>query len=164
MHGNFQNDRRVEIITSSITAMAASVATAISAIELTLKSLDSVNDQIAVPIMPKGSISAIHAAITATTTGTEINTVGYNGLLIDYDVTNIGTGSWAIKVTGAVSAAGSYRDVYYVEGGQEYQMATTVTAAQSRIITFKGIPDYCKIVSTRTVSGTLSLTAQPVHL
>jgi len=143
-HGEYQDTRLVEL----------------------QNTLDYNNDSIDVARHSKASPVGIFSGITATTTGANISCTGCNGILIEYEATAITSGNLVVKLTGNVnSATGTFKDIYSTKTGSEVLYSTTITANQSRQVVFgPGLPDNVKVVSTKTTDGTLSLTAQPIHL
>lgn len=106
----------------------------------------------------KGSVTTAHNAITATTTSNEINCSGYNALLVETVVT-IAVKNWTTKVTGCLSTGGTFGNCY--EG-------TTLMSSQtnsSKIVVWKGIPNFVKIVATEDEdTGTCTVRVQPINI
>jgi hypothetical protein len=89
----------------------------------------------------KGAVTVAHNAILATATGTEINTQGFNSIMIE-EIITIAAKLWTVKLTGSLISGGTFSDVY--DNGTLCSMQTN----SSKIMLFKGIPQFLKIVAT----------------
>ncbi len=99
----------------------------------------------------KGSpISAISAA-EATTTSAAIDARGKNAVLLKITIADA-TQNWTIKLTGSFTKTGTYVDIYELANTGSMAAMSYQTNA-SKMILFKGIPDYIKVVATEDVNG-----------
>lgn len=107
----------------------------------------------------KGSVFTAHSAIADTATSTEIDTKGFNAVLVSVLIS--GTGTWKIDIQGRFNTAGTAMDIYDNNDNQ----LTTGNLAASRMKLFVAIPDLIKIVATE-VSGTATCTVrvQPLNV
>jgi len=98
--------------------------------------------------LAKGSVkNAIAAATAATTSSIALKDDGHNAILIYFDIT--GTGTWTVKIQGAISQNGTYMDFYDQNGN--LMSASTLTADRCQL--FIGLPTWFKIVATEDVDG-----------
>ncbi len=97
--------------------------------------------------MPKGIEKTAHSAITATATSDYFNMVGYSLLLIETDFT-AGSGTWVISVLGSLTETGTY-----VEWHEGTTALSTGSLTGDSGNTFKGIPNFIKVVATETGNG-----------
>lgn len=125
--------------------------------------LDSDYDSINVDKMGKGAVTTAHAAITATATSAEIDCRGYNSVLLE--ITQSAAETWTFTVQGCMVSGGTFLDVYEMANTGALALMTIVENTLSRIVVFRGIPDYIKIVATE-VAGTATITVkvQPLNL
>lgn len=88
--------------------------------------------------------------VTATTTSNEIDARGFNAVLIK--VTLDAAANWTTKLQGCFNSGGTFVDLYeQANTGAMVQMSYQCNS--SRMILFKGIPDYIKIVATEDADG-----------
>lgn len=88
----------------------------------------------------KGAVTVSHNAISITTTGIEINTQGFNAIMIQEIITDA-VKNWTVKLTGSMISGGTFSDVY--DNGTLCSMQTN----SNKIMLFKGIPQFLKIVA-----------------
>lgn len=120
---------------------------------------------VAVGQMNKGTVTTAHNAIVVTTTSTEINCTGYNSLLVECAVSAITSGNWVVDVQGAMVTGGTVGDCYDLNVATPTKLTTgTISADGNRIFLFRGIPDFVKILATRTTDGTLTCKVQPMNM
>ncbi|NPV90067.1 MAG: hypothetical protein HPY50_04735 [Firmicutes bacterium] len=132
--------------------IAASMATELS------KDLDSID----VGKMSKGPVTVAHNAIDATATSTEIDCRGYNGILVEANIS--AAFNWTFKVQGCMVSGGTFVDWYEMANtGTMTLMSYQCNASRGWV--WKGIPDYVKIVATENADGaTVTVKVQPVNL
>ena len=115
-------------------------------------------DSIEVGKVGKGAISSVNDGndITATLESDEIDCRGYNSLLVQAVIDG---GTWSVKLMGSLSGGGTFVDLYDNDAAMSI---SNITA--SRIILFKGIPDYVKVTITEDVDGGSALVkVQPLN-
>lgn len=111
----------------------------------------------------KGSVTTAHSAIADTATSTEISCVGFNSVLLSVgpfsDVQN-----WTFKIQGCLTTGGTFVDWYELANtGSMAAMSYQCSAARG--FTFKGIPDYIKVVATRDgTASTVTVKVQPFNV
>lgn len=107
--------------------------------------------------MGKGDVTTVHDGISTTTTSNAVITQGFNAILVKCDFS--GSGSWTIKVQGALQSSGIYADLYDNSGS----LMSTGSISSDRCQLFVGIPDQIKILATED-SGTATVTikVQPI--
>jgi hypothetical protein len=89
----------------------------------------------------KGAVTVAHNLIEADATSSEINTEGYNAIMIQ-EVITINAKLWTVKLTGSMITGGTFSDVY--DNGTLCSMQTN----SSKMMLWKGIPQFLKIVAT----------------
>jgi hypothetical protein len=126
-------------------------------------SLDSDYDSINVNKMGKGGVTTAHNAITETATSAEIDCRGYNSVLLE--ISQSAAEAWTYTVQGCMVSGGTFVDVYEMANTGVLAAMTIVENTLNRIVVFRGIPDYIKIVATE-VAGTATVTVkvQPCNL
>ena len=110
----------------------------------------------------KGSPIAAISAAEATTTSIPIDAKGKNAALLKIALS--GAANWTIKLTGCFTRNGTYVDLYELANtGVMTQMSHQTNT--SRMILFKGIPDWIKVVATEDVDGqTCSVDVQLLNM
>lgn len=107
----------------------------------------------------KGSIITAHSTIAATTTSAEIDTRGFNAVLVSVLIS--GSGTWKIDIQGRFNTAGTSMDIYDNNDNQ----LTTGNLTASRMKLFVAIPDLIKIVATEVSDGaTCTVRVQPLNV
>lgn len=113
----------------------------------------------------KGSVTAAHSTITATTTSGEIDCRGFNSILVECAVSAITTGNWVVDVQGTLETGGTVGDCYDLNVATATKLTTgSINANGNSVYLFRGIPDFVKIKATRTTDGTLTCKVQPLNL
>lgn len=87
-------------------------------------------------------------SITATTTSNVQRARGHNAMIMYVEFVT-GSGTWSVKVQGAIAGNGTFIDVYKEDGNA----MTIASATASKAIVFKGIPEHFKIVATEDSNG-----------
>jgi hypothetical protein len=125
--------------------------------------LQAALDSIDVSKMSKGGVTVAHNAITATATSAEIPCAGFNAIMLE--ITQSAAEAWTYTVQGCMVTGGTFVDIYEMANTGALALMTVVENTLSRILVFKGIPDYIKIVATE-VAGTATVTVkvQPLNL
>jgi hypothetical protein len=124
--------------------------------------ISSNTDSIDVNKMGKGAVTTAHSAIATTTTSAEIDCRGFNGILVGIELS--AAHNWTIKVQGSSISGGTFKDCYELANTGVMTLMSHQTNS-NRIIAFKGIPDYIKIVATEDEDGaTCTVTVQPINL
>jgi hypothetical protein len=101
-------------------------------------------------ISKSSPILAIDAA-AATTTSSPIDARGKNAALLKITIADA-TQNWTVKLQGCFTRNGTYVDLYeQANTGSMVAMSHQTNA--SKIILFKGIPDWIKVVATEDVDG-----------
>lgn len=80
-------------------------------------------------------------AISITSTSSEIDTTGFNAIIIQ-QIISIAAKNWTIKITGAMVSGGTFSDVY--DGSTLMSMQTN----SNKMVIFKGLPPFIKLVDT----------------
>lgn len=106
-----------------------------------MKSYKRKSDLSAISGRTKGAVTVAHNLIEVTTTGAEINTQGFNAIIIQ-EIITVNAKLWTVKLTGSLISGGTFSDVY--DNGTLCSMQTN----SSKIMLFKGIPQFLKIVAT----------------
>jgi hypothetical protein len=110
----------------------------------------------------KGNVVTAHSAITATATSKKIDCRGKNGILIEASIS--AAKNWTFKIQGCMTENGTYVD-WYEQANTGVMTLMSHQANASRGFTFKGIPDWIKIVATEDEDGaTVTVKAQPINL
>lgn len=111
------------------------------------------NNPLPVTSFKKAAISAEALGlkeVVATTTSNEIDARGFNAVLIK--ITLDAAANWTTKLQGCFESGGTFVDLYeQANTGAMAQMSYQCNS--SRMILFKGIPDYIKIVATEDADG-----------
>lgn len=98
----------------------------------------------------KSSPIALMNQVEATTTSEPVDARGKNAVLVKITLT--GAVNWTIKLQGCFTRNGTYVDLWELANtGLMTQMSHQTNI--SKIILFKGIPDYIKVVATEDVDG-----------
>jgi hypothetical protein len=95
-------------------------------------------------------ITAINAA-AATTTSAPIDARGKNAVLLKITIAEAAQ-NWTIKLQGCFTRNGTYIDLYE-QANTGNMVAMSHQTNVSRMILFKGMPDYIKVVATEDVDG-----------
>jgi hypothetical protein len=98
----------------------------------------------------KGSKITAITATDATKTSDPIDARGYNAVLLK--ITLSGAANWTVKLQGAFSRNDTYADIYEQANTGSFVAMSHQTNA-SKMILFKGIPDYIRVVATEDVNG-----------
>ena len=124
--------------------------------------LSSTYDTINVDKMSKGNVTTAHNAIVATATSAEIDCRGFNSISVECAVSAIILGNWQIEVHGCAITGGTFGR-QFDENAREAKV-TGLNTNENVTFVFKGIPNYVKIVATRTTDGTLTCKVTPINL
>jgi len=89
----------------------------------------------------KGAVTVAHNLIEVGATSSEINTEGYNAIMIQ-EVITVAVKLWTVKLTGSLISGGTFSDVY------DNNVLCSMQTNSSKIALFKGIPQFLKIVAT----------------
>jgi hypothetical protein len=110
----------------------------------------------------KGSVTTAHSAITATATSAEIDCSGFNSVLLE--LTQSAAEAWTYTVQGCMTSGGTFVDVYELANTGSLALMTVASNTLNRIVAFKGIPNYIKIVATEVAgTATISVKVQPFN-
>jgi hypothetical protein len=111
--------------------------------------------------MSKGTPVTAHSAIEATTTSAVIDCRGKNAILVHITIA-VATKKWTTKIQGSFTKNGTFVDLYELANTGS-MAAMSYQCDASRMILFKGIPDYIKIVATEDEDGAkYSAVVQPL--
>lgn len=117
-------------------------------------------DSIDVDKMSKGAITTAHSAITDTATSAEIDCRGFNSLLVHF-VSDANDKTWTISVLGAMGSGLTFVPLLDKATGLA---ASEITTDISGFFVISNIPDYIKIVATKTDDGaTVTCKVQPFN-
>lgn len=121
------------------------------------------------PVATKGPIFTAHSAITATTTSSALECAGFNSVLVECTVTAITSGNWVIELQGCFTSGGTYGSIINANDVASpaltmKHVSPSLNANGNYVLVFKGVPEYIKIVATRTTDGTLTCKVQPINL
>lgn len=106
-------------------------------------------------------ISVLNKAATTTTSG-PLDAHGKNAVLVKIVLS--GTANWTISVQGAFNRNDTYIDLYELANTGAMAKMTYQTNS-SKMILFKGIPNWIKIVATEDVDGeTCSIDVQFINV
>jgi len=135
----------------------ASLATLISA---------ELGDTINVSKMSKGGITVAHNAIVATATSAEIDCRGFNTISVEMAASALSSGNWVGAIHGCAVSGGTFGPCYSPkdDGTNVAQAIAAISANGNTTYYFRGIPNFVKIVATRTTDGTLTCTVTPMNL
>lgn len=110
--------------------------------------------------MSKGAVTVAHSAITETATSAEIDCRGYNSLLVHF-VSDASDKTWTISVLGAMGSGLTLVPLLDKATGLA---ASEITTDISGYFTISNIPDYVKIVATKSDDGaTVTVKVQPFN-
>lgn len=98
----------------------------------------------------KGSKIAAIATTDATKTSDPIDARGFNAVLLK--ITLSGAANWTVKLTGALNRNDAYVDIYEQANTGSFVAMSHQTNA-SKMILFKGIPDWIRVVATEDADG-----------
>lgn len=122
--------------------------------------IDKDIDDIDVAKMSKGAITTVHDAITATATSAEVDCRGYNSLLVHW-VSDSAILTWVISILGAMGSGLTFVPLLDKTTGLA---ASEITTDISGFFVISNIPDYVKIVATKTDDGaTVTCKVQPFN-
>ncbi len=140
----------------ALTTENANLSTAIS----------STFDSIDVSKMTKGNVTVAHNAITATATSAEIDCRGFNTISVECAASTLATGNWVISVLGCAVTGGSFGACYAPKDDGTFvaQATPAISANGNTTYYFRGIPNFVKILATRTTDGTLTCKVTPMNL
>ena len=142
-----------EVVVKSITA-GSNIIGKVSIDQTTPGTTNAVHASI---VGTKGSVTTAHNAITATTTSTEVDCTGYNGLIVHATMTDSKT--WEVKVVGSPTTGGTFVDCY------DAATQMTLTSSTGKCVLWKGIPEFVKIVATENSDGgACTVVVQPVMI
>lgn len=142
-----------EVVVKSITA-GSNIIGKVSIDQTTPGTTNAVHASI---VGTKGSVTTAHNAITATTTSTEVDCTGYNGLIVHATMT--GSKVWEVKVVGSPTTGGTFVDCY------DAATQMTLTSSTGKCVLWKGIPEFVKIVATEhSDGGACTVVVQPVMI
>lgn len=131
-------------------------------VSLTTNISADVGDNIDVSKMSKGTVTTAHSAITATATSVEIDCRGFNAISVECAVSAITSGNWAIEVTGCAITGGTFGSIW--DQNSRKCITENLNANGNYNLVYTGIPNYVKIVATRTTDGTLTAKVTPMNL
>ena len=89
----------------------------------------------------KSEAVKIHNAISASATSAEINTKGYNAIIIQTVIT-VAAKNWTTKILGSLVSGGTFSDFY--DNGTLCSFQTN----SGKVMLFKGLPQFIKIDMT----------------
>lgn len=142
-----------EVVVKSITA-GSNIIGKVSIDQTTPGTTNAVHASI---VGTKGSVTTAHNAITATTTSTEVDCTGYNGLIVHATMTD--SKVWEVKVVGSPTTGGTFVDCY------DAATQMTLTSSTGKCVLWKGIPEFVKIVATENSNGgACTVVVQPVMI
>jgi len=142
-----------EVVVKSITA-GSNIIGKVSIDQTTPGTTNAVHASI---VGTKGSVTTAHNAITATTTSTEVDCTGYNGLIVHATMTD--SKEWEVKVVGSPTTGGTFVDCY------DAATQMTLTSSTGKCVLWKGIPEFVKIVATENSDGgACTVVVQPVMI
>jgi hypothetical protein len=142
-----------EVVVKSITA-GSNIIGKVSIDQTTPGTTNAVHASI---VGTKGSVTTAHNAITATTTSTEVDCTGYNGLIVHATMTD--SKEWKVKVVGSPTTGGTFVDCY------DAATQMTLTSSTGKCVLWKGIPEFVKIVATENSDGgACTVVVQPVMI
>lgn len=108
------------------------------------------NGYVDINAIVKGSKLATIATTDATKTSDPIDARGFNAVLVK--ITLSGAANWTIKLQGAFNRNDAYLDIYEQANTGTFVAMSHQTNA-SKMILFKGISDWIKVVATEDVDG-----------
>jgi hypothetical protein len=128
--------------------------------------ISSEYDSINISKMSKGGITVAHNAIVATATSVEIDCRGFNTISVEMACSAFSSGNWNAAIHGCAVSGGTFGACFLPQDAGTHIAMTTGALSTNGNYTFyfKGIPNYVKIVATRTTDGTLTCTVTPMNL
>lgn len=128
--------------------------------------IDAAYDTINVSKMSKGGIIVAHNAIVATATSAEIDCRGFNTISVEMACSAFTSGNWVAAIHGCAITGGTFGACYSPQdaGTNVAQAIAAISANGNTTYYFRGVPNYVKIVATRTTDGTLTCTVTPMNL
>jgi hypothetical protein len=129
-------------------------------------SLSSEYDTIDIDKMSKGGITVAHDGITATATSDEIDCRGFNTISVEMACSAFSSGNWVGTLHGCAISGGTFGACFTPKDDGTFvaQATPAISVNGNTTYYFKGIPNYVKIVATRTTDGTLTCTVTPMNL
>jgi len=129
-------------------------------------SISSEYDSINVSKMSKDGIIVAHNAIVATATSAEIDCRGFNTISVEMACSAFTSGNWVAAIHGCAVSGGTFGACYSPkdDGTNVAQAIAAISTNGNTTYYFRGIPNYVKIVATRTTDGTLTCTVTPMNL
>jgi hypothetical protein len=120
---------------------------------------ESINQNNNIVSIGKGAITTALNAITGTTTASEVNTEGFNAVLVSVNIS--GTGTWKVDVRGRFDVSGTVMDIF----DNNDRQLTTGNLTASRMRLFVSIPNLITIVATEVADGaTCTVRVQPINI
>jgi hypothetical protein len=128
--------------------------------------LSSEYDTIDINKMSKSGVVVAHNAITATATSSEIDCRGFNTISVECAVSAITSGNWVIEILGSALSGGTSGNCFAPKDDGTFVQQKTPLLNTNGTTTyyFRGIPNFVKILATRTTDGTLSCRVTPMNL
>ena len=90
-------------------------------------------------------------AVDVTTTSGAIDASGKNAVLLKITISDA-VQNWTVKLQGCFTQNGTYVDIYE-QANTGSMVAMSYQTNASKMILFKGIPDWIKVVATEDVNG-----------
>ena len=114
----------------------------------------------------KGSVITVHNAIMATATSSEIDCRGFNAISVEMACSTFTSGNWVASIYGCAASGGTFGQCYAPKGDGSFvaQQTPAISTNGNYTFYFKGIPNYMKILATRTTDGTLTCKVTPMNL
>ena len=120
---------------------------------------ESINQNNNIVSIGKGAITTALNAITGTTTASEVNTEGFNAVLVSVNIS--GTGTWKVDVRGRFDVSGTVMDIF--DNNDRQLTPGNLTASRMRL--FVSIPNLITIVATEVADGaTCTVRVQPINI
>jgi len=128
--------------------------------------LSSEYDSIDVSKMSKGTVTTAHSAITGTATSAEIDCRGFNAISVEMACSAFSSGNWVASILGCAISGGTFGVCYSPkdDGSHVAQATPAISANGNTTYYFRGVPNYVKILATRTTDGTLTCKVTPTNL
>ncbi len=128
--------------------------------------LSSEYDSINVGKQSKGSVTTAHSAITGTATSNEIDCRGFNAISVEMACSAFSEGNWVASILGCAVSGGTFGVCYQPKDDGTFvaQATPAISADGNTTYYFRGIPNYVKILATRTTDGTLTCKVTPMNL
>ncbi len=97
----------------------------------------------------KDSVVRAHNAISANAVSVEIDTKGFNAIIIQTIVT-IAVKNWTTKILGSAISGGTFSDLY---DNTTFEESFSFQTNTSKIMLFRGLPQFIKIDMTEDEDG-----------